>query len=37
MWEIVLIGEIERWPDVKETYPLVVLPHAADRRKPEVR
>ena len=28
IWELELEGEIRRWPDVKETYPLVVFPHA---------
>ncbi len=37
IWELVLVGEIARWPDVKETYPLVVLPHAAGGRKAEGR
>ncbi|MDJ0852593.1 MAG: DUF3592 domain-containing protein, partial [Myxococcota bacterium] len=35
VWELALVGEIARWPDVKETYPLVVLPHATGGRKPE--
>jgi len=26
-WKICIDGEIRRWPDVRETYPLVVLPH----------
>jgi hypothetical protein len=26
LWSLELVGEIRRWPDVKETYPLVVLP-----------
>ena len=33
VWELRFEGEIERWPDVKETYPLVVLPRADDPRK----
>jgi hypothetical protein len=37
LWELELRGEIRRWPDVSETYPLVVLPRAADAPKPEDR
>lgn len=34
-WQLTLEGEIRRWPDLKETYPLVVLPRHADDHKPE--
>jgi hypothetical protein len=37
LWELELRGEIRRWPDVSETYPLVVLPRASDAPKPEDR
>jgi hypothetical protein len=37
LWELELKGEISRWPDVSETYPLVVLPKPADDHKPEDR
>jgi hypothetical protein len=37
LWELELKCEIDRWPDVSETYPLVVLPQAADDPKPEDR
>ena len=37
IWELALVGEIRRWPDVKETYPLVVLPLAAGGAKREDR
>jgi hypothetical protein len=30
-WELELRGEIRRWPDLSETYPLVVLPAAPDK------
>jgi hypothetical protein len=35
VWELRFEGEIERWPDVKETYSLVVLPRADDPHKRE--
>jgi hypothetical protein len=35
VWQLELVGEIARWPDVKETYPLVVLPVAPGEDKPE--
>jgi hypothetical protein len=34
-WRLELVGEVERWPDVAETYPLVVLPRVDDDDKPE--
>ena len=27
VWEIKLHGDIQRWPDVDDSFPLVVLPH----------
>jgi hypothetical protein len=33
VWELRFEGEIARWPDVNETYVLVVLPRADDARK----
>jgi hypothetical protein len=35
IWQIELQGEIPRWPDVKENYPLVVLPAREQRRSGE--
>lgn len=35
LWQLELVGEIARWPDVKETYPLVVLPQVPEDGKPE--
>jgi hypothetical protein len=32
-WELELQGEIRRWPDLSETYPLVVLPAAPEKRE----
>lgn len=37
VWQLELVGEIARWPDVKETYPLVVLPRPAGDAKSEDR
>jgi hypothetical protein len=37
LWALELKGEIRSWPDVSETYPLVVLPQPADGHKPEDR
>jgi hypothetical protein len=37
LWTLEFEGEIRRWPNVEEVYPLVVLPRAATEGKREVR
>jgi len=37
LWMLELEGKIRRWPDVRETYPLVVLPRPAGGASPEGR
>jgi hypothetical protein len=37
LWALELEGEIRRWPNVSETYPLVVLPQPVEDHKPEDR